>query len=138
MFTDKARSSLRETITRLIDKSNELGPKAASFLDGDTSSRVLLSLLRNHVSVETFERQVNEAVRHIPSWIDAYVETTKQTIQYGTDEGLLHADAFATLESKAEEFKVAKRSAQSTASAESVLIPPRGELDLRCIGTHRC
>jgi hypothetical protein len=113
MFTDNARSSLKETITELAAKSQELNQNAAaSSLDIPTMLRLARALLGGNM--EEFQRQVNELMSSNPAMIDASVDATKKTIQYGIEHGLLHAEAFTDLDRRTEVLTTAERMALST------------------------
>jgi hypothetical protein len=113
MFTDDARSNLKETITKLSNKSHELNTAAAAAvsLDPATLSRLLPVLLSDY---QEFERQVSELMRNDLSMIDKSVDATKQTIQYGIEQGLLHAEAFTDLDRRGDVLTTGERIAHAT------------------------
>lgn len=115
MFTDDARSSLKETITKLAAKSQELNQiAAASSIDVPTMLRLAPALFGGNM--EEFQRQVNELMSSNPAMIEASVDATKKTIQYGIEQGLLHAEAFTDLDRRTEVLTTAERIALSTGS----------------------
>jgi hypothetical protein len=112
MFTDDARSSLKETISKLADKSQELNQiAAAASLDAATMLRLLPVLMSGNA--DEFMSQVRELMRNDLSMIDAAVDATKKTLLYGIEQGLLHAEAFTELDHRASEVTTVERNAHA-------------------------